>query len=210
MEIYKCKNCGIEFTSYLKDGKFCGRNCYYESKKRRIETNCNKCGKKFKATPSKIRNGRRFCSKSCSVSFTKKGTIHTEKYKKWLSAYAKKKGFGKWMLGRKGNKGVFVKGQFSKEKHPNWKGGISPRIMSSDEYVNWRKSVFKRDDFRCQWCGKRGKEIHADHIKPYYKFPKDRFIIKNGRTLCVECDRRRTSVQLKVMWKNQNGESKHR
>ena len=75
----------------------------------------------------------------------------------------------------------------------NWKGGITPDnliIRSSNEYKLWRESVFLRDNFTCQFCGKRGGEINADHIKQFAFFPELRLSLDNGRTLCVECHRK--------------------
>lgn len=55
------------------------------------------------------------------------------------------------------------------------------------EYRDWRKTVFARDDYTCLWCGKRGVELNADHIKPFALYPELRLEISNGRTLCVPC-----------------------
>jgi hypothetical protein len=54
-----------------------------------------------------------------------------------------------------------------------------------------RFSVFLRDGFRCQSCGKSpitdaGIELHCDHIIPWSKGRKT--IIDNLRTLCSECN----------------------
>jgi hypothetical protein len=54
-----------------------------------------------------------------------------------------------------------------------------------------RFSVFLRDGFRCQSCGKSpitnaGIELHCDHIIPWSKGGKT--IIDNLRTLCSECN----------------------
>jgi hypothetical protein len=54
-----------------------------------------------------------------------------------------------------------------------------------------RFSVFLRDGFRCQSCGKSpindvGIELHCDHIVPWSKGGKT--IIDNLRTLCSECN----------------------
>ena len=76
------------------------------------------------------------------------------------------------------------------EKAPNWRGGISPinlKIRGSLEYRLWRKAVFERDNHTCIWCGKKEGIIHADHIKPFALYPKLRFAIDNGRTLCIDC-----------------------
>jgi len=33
----------------------------------------------------------------------------------------------------------------------------------------WREKVFKRDNYTCQVCGKKGGYLIADHIKPEVK-----------------------------------------
>lgn len=77
------------------------------------------------------------------------------------------------------------------EKCHFWKGGVTPihkAIRMSKEYKEWRKSVFERDNYTCVLCGNnRSGELNADHIKPFYLYPKLRLEINNGRTLCKPC-----------------------
>lgn len=78
------------------------------------------------------------------------------------------------------------------ELHHNWKGGLTETnklIRNSRQYARWRKAVFERDDYICQFCGLRGGVLNADHVKPFAKFPELRFELSNGRTLCEPCHR---------------------
>ena len=79
------------------------------------------------------------------------------------------------------------------ERNGNWRGGatsLHKRDMSTAAYRNWRKAVFERDDYTCQHCKTRGGNLEADHIKPWAYFPKLRYVVSNGRTLCLSCHRK--------------------
>lgn len=78
---------------------------------------------------------------------------------------------------------------YSKEKHYNWKGGISANVHSTKEprYKAWRESVFTRDNWTCQACSKKGVYLEAHHLKSWAKFPELRYELSNGQTLCVPC-----------------------
>lgn len=58
------------------------------------------------------------------------------------------------------------------------------------EYKEWRENVFERDNYTCQKCGRVGGELNAHHIKPFKDYPKLRYEITNGITLCIECHRK--------------------
>lgn len=59
------------------------------------------------------------------------------------------------------------------------------RNFKDPQYIEWRKNIYKRDNFKCQWPNcKQNKKLNAHHIKNWANFPGLRFIIDNGITLC--------------------------
>jgi len=71
-------------------------------------------------------------------------------------------------------------------------GGVSTaemRLRASPEYVQWRKGIYKRDDYTCRQCEARGGRLEAHHIKSFASHPELRFDIDNGITLCKSCHR---------------------
>ncbi len=86
------------------------------------------------------------------------------------------------------------------DKSVNWKGGVTSiykQIRKSVEYKLWREAIFKRDDFTCVWCRKKGIYLEPDHIQEFAYYPKLRFAIDNGRTLCQDCHRKRHGLNKK-------------
>lgn len=101
------------------------------------------------------------------------------------------------------------------EKHPNWKGGITPlnkKLRNEEKYKQWRSQVFERDNWTCVWCGKKGN-LEADHIKPLSLLLKQNNIkiieeaiqckelwdINNGRTLCKDCHKETKTYGFKCL-----------
>ena len=81
-------------------------------------------------------------------------------------------------------------GKFVGENNPAWRGGTSTereRLMGSLNYRAWREAVFSRDDFRCFDCGTRTGPLNAHHLYSWALFPRLRFVLENGITLCVPC-----------------------
>lgn len=66
------------------------------------------------------------------------------------------------------------------------------KIRRSPEYNNWRRSVFERDAYACQKCGKKGGNgknviLNAHHIFNFMNNESMRFDVNNGITLCENC-----------------------
>jgi predicted restriction endonuclease len=61
------------------------------------------------------------------------------------------------------------------------------RNFNDPQYVAWRKNIYKRDDFCCQWPGcVKNKKLQAHHIYRWSDFPGLRYHINNGITLCKD------------------------
>ena len=72
-------------------------------------------------------------------------------------------------------------------KNHRWNNGASSerkRIWSSLEYKIWSRNIKEFWDFTCQICGRRGIEIHSNHIKKYADYPELRFELNNGIAIC--------------------------
>jgi len=84
--------------------------------------------------------------------------------------------------------------KMSGKNNHQWKGGISTErdvFYRSDGYKDWRNSIFKRDDYICQNCGKTGY-MNPHHIIPW-RDCKDTPLalhIMNGITLCKKCHKK--------------------
>lgn len=127
--------------------------------------------------------------------------------------------FGQFRKGKKPwNKGIkFDNGYWTEKKRPEisgernnfWKGGttkLQDRIRKSIEYKQWRKTVYERDNYICQKCGKNGR-LEAHHIKSFSKIISENNIktleeailckelwnIENGETLCKSCHKKTDS-----------------
>jgi len=74
-----------------------------------------------------------------------------------------------------------------REKNPSWKGGyINHRGIKDCEFLEFKKSVFKRDKYCCMICGKTGRKakLNAHHLNSFNKYPEQSLDIDNGITLC--------------------------
>lgn len=115
----------------------------------------------------------------------------TKEHKRKISDFHKGK---QWSLGRKQSEEFkqIKRKAFSGENNPRWKGGITPKnrkLRETIAYKLWRIQIFERDKFLCQMpdCDKVERFLNAHHIKKFSDYPKLRFDINNGITLCKKC-----------------------
>lgn len=142
---------------------------------------CKECFYKLWCKPTKrcldcnkIIQRRSIRCQKCSVIYRYKTTNTAEKIRKGVKKYHKKAGHNPL--------------------------SIINQIRHSDNYKKWRNDIFKRDNFTCQYCNKKGKII-AHHIKYFNNVLKEYKIkhlndaqkcsilwdINNGITLCEKC-----------------------
>jgi len=209
-----CITCGTKFykgINYSKKifeekAKYCFRKCKDESLKGKpvfdntgkklSESHKRKIGSSLK---SSYENGeRRIIYEGLTHKF-ENGHIPWNKDKKGIRLSPKtefKKGTIPWNKNKKGsepwNKGkIFEK--IRADKHWNWQGGKPKKnnhgltYEEQRKYNDWRKAVYKRDNWNCQECGKHGGVLHADHMKSWVAYPELRYELDNGRTLCPPC-----------------------
>ena len=76
-------------------------------------------------------------------------------------------------------------------KHPKYNANLTKeeRYLHRRyfEYNKWRKSVFERDNYTCQYCGTKRSPFNAHHLNGHDKFIELRTEITNGITLCEIC-----------------------
>ncbi len=81
--------------------------------------------------------------------------------------------------------------KYNRKNHWNWQGGITEdkaRDVIYDGYKEWRKSVYRRDNFTCQICGEdKSGCLVAHHIKSLKNYPELVCNVNNGITLCQKC-----------------------
>jgi 5-methylcytosine-specific restriction endonuclease McrA len=59
------------------------------------------------------------------------------------------------------------------------------RNYQDPQYKKWRKDIYSRDNYACQWPGCKNKQkLNAHHIHKWSEHPGLRFHINNGITLC--------------------------
>ena len=54
-------------------------------------------------------------------------------------------------------------------------------------YKEWKNKVFRRDNYTCQCCGKRGGNLNAHHLYNFSEYEDLRYDVDNGITFCEHC-----------------------
>jgi hypothetical protein len=212
-----CPVCGREtsFVSInIGYHKFCSQKCSHSEKYSPMfgKHHTEETKKKMSAARKgeKHPNYGKHCSEKTKqkISQSKKGKMtgeenpfygkhHTEETKKKMSAA--RKGEKHPMYGKHRSEKVRKKisdankGKLAGKNHPNYKGGVSTRKfeeafdMEPEKWKELAQKIRIRDNFTCQYCGKKGAtDVH--HIIPR------RIKIDNSPenliTLCRSCHRK--------------------
>lgn len=180
-----------------------------------MKTRCKMCGKVFF---SKKSSNRLFCSKKC---FGKHSSTNLSGHNSpnWRGGRDKKicgncgKEFFIPKSGTKRGQGKFCSIACRSAikigpNNPNWKGGVHPlssSIRTSLRNRQWIKSVFERDNYTCQACGRVGYSLNAHHKVPFKNIVNEMrglslrcilnlesklWDVDNGITLCHGCHKR--------------------
>lgn len=155
------------------------------NKKAGVHINCGNCGCDMRIEPNQV-GRKKFCSKPCFYAGRELKATFTHGHVDLVPASSR----GHSPETREMMKAVNRANRKVGAESPHWRGGQRSerkQAMGSYEYRDWRESVFARDNWTCQCCGKRGGYLEADHIKPWCAFPALRYEVQNGRTLCRPC-----------------------
>lgn len=161
---------------------------------------CSGCGIEIYVTPRLMNRKNNFCSTSCWMEWKKRNAFSFNccicgKEVKTQPAQIKYR-FRK-TCSRK-CRGLLMRKRAEERRKEYTKHQLDRLARYSKEAKEWRKAVFKRDDWTCQICGIRGSYLEADHIKPFAYFPELRYELDNGRTLCKKCHNK-TKIGYKKM-----------
>lgn len=180
------------------NGNFCNRDCQINWKKTKEKNNkkirivkciCERCGIEYETTEFKRdRQKYKYCSDKCrypKLTFYC-GTCGNE----ITSSPSRFKGREHYYCSveceRKDRKE-----RFGRENNPSWNPNLTDEEREDKrkypEYNEWRKEVFKRDNYTCKSCNTVGGKLNAHHINDYVNFPEQRLDLNNGITLCNIC-----------------------
>lgn len=161
---HKCLNCFKIFKNYSKNSKYCSNKCYHKAEK-----------------INRIGLGNPMYGKKWSEKHLEEHIKRTKgKLPKNYKLFRQRSLENAKLNPRRG------------DKNNMWKGGITPAnrlLRQSLRYNNWRNKVYRKNYWTCVDCKIKctSRSIVAHHIKSFSEYPKLRFLVSNGLTLCRKC-----------------------
>ena len=156
-----CEECGKEFIAYeCQNRKFCSNVC--------------RLTKLHRDTPEKRLTGKNEICLQCGKEF------YVSKWRKQATRgkYCSRECYAK-------SKSISFKGK----GNPQYKDGrvkLYGKIYLQIEWRKLRKEIYKRDNWTCKDCNKKGGELHTHHIISIGEC-QDPFNEENLITLCRKC-----------------------
>lgn len=178
--IKNCKTCGKEMyvvPSY--DRIFCSRKCSSVSAPYEITNEIRqKMRESHLGKPSHKRNGKWYECPTCGKkTYAPPSNIKSKTGRRFCSQTCSGKGLP--------DRFVKSRGCTRGRRKENPKTDESKIVRKRIEYIEWRNDVFKRDDWNCQKCNKKGGKLHPHHILNFASHPEVRFDVSNGITFCI-------------------------
>jgi len=177
---------------------------------------CKICRCAFRVRPSALKNGKCCCSRMCADLSKKINGIPANKRGSFKKCNYCNQDFYVQTCDTQRRKfcsqkcySAHLRTQVGSLAYA-WSGVRSndSTMRDSAEAKAWRIKVFTRDNFTCAYCGKRGGNLEAHHLKPFSTHPDLRFDVSNGQTLCEPCHRTTDSFGSKARRHKQIGEWK--
>lgn len=184
-----CNTCGTEEyrqPKYINESgnHFCSNECHGKFLRDRIEAECETCGTTFGKKRSQYElTDNHYCSAECQNEGQKKRitTSCTNCGEEIKRVPADIEEFENHFCNST------CKYEYeSGENHHRYRGGTTD-FYRSTEGIEWRETVFERDNYTCQDCGDRGGNLNAHHIEPKSESPEKKDDKDNGVTLCIPC-----------------------
>ena len=158
---------------------------------------CERCGKEFKSG----QKHQQYCSRECSPALIKGEENANYRSVDYSCDYCGKifkiqkyettRGIKHYCCGECQHKAKSE--SMIGEGSPNWNPNLTPEEREGQRkeegYQKWVKDIYKKYNYTCQKCLKRGKglKLNAHHIKNYKNNKEIRVDIDNGICLCEDC-----------------------
>lgn len=206
--IRTCLTCGKQFRTSNRNANYCSNKCGAQPRKQRMIVKCCICGKEKEIVPSGLNHAKRFyCSTECrhkgdSILFKGENSVRYSQVtveceicgKRFKRTKSQVEQYSHNYCSKECQYKGWVK-NYSGINSLNWDPNITmeERIKKRHffKYKEWRREVYKRDNYTCQCCGdNRGHNLRAHHILNYSEHKELRLDLNNGITLCNKCHKK--------------------